>query len=202
MYRNALDTVVVTVPATEPVSKVNAKLALGLTDAGSDTFVDACIAGARGYVEKETQRKLITQTHSLYIGGWPSAGQSGVDPEGAGDYIQLPFGNIQSITHIKYRDTGGTWQTWADTNYVLDNTHISGRVYAGYNIPWPTSALYVGNPIEVKFVCGYGGAGDVPPDLISAVQLAIGELFNNRRFDPKDDGLFQLLIADYRITWL
>lgn len=192
-----------TSPESEPVSINRVKEALGITDTGSDFMVEASIKGARALIESETQRRLVNQTHYLYLKDWPAAGDPNIDPLEEGDFIQLPFGNTQSITSIEYRDTDGDWQTWADTNYVLDNTGISGRVYAGYNVSWPTSVLYVGYPIRVKFICGYGVEGEgVPGDLISALLLATGELFNNRRFDPKDDGLFQQLIAPHVLYWM
>ena len=199
----AFNTTVVTEPESEPISVAAAKTALGITDEGSDTFIGICIAGARKFTESVTQRKLITQTHYLYLLEWPSAGNPDIDPTDEGDFIQLPFGYIQSITSIEYRDMDGTWTEWADTNYVLDNGWSSGRVYSGYNVSWPTSILYVGKPIRIKFVCGYGDDGDdVPEDLISAMHLVIGELFNNRRFDPKDDDLFQTFISDAILHWM
>lgn len=197
------DTVLVTGPTVEPITSTQAKTFLGITDSGSDAIIAICVAGARGKVEDITQRKLITQTHYLYLKDWPAAGDKYIDPEDQGDFIQLPFGNISSITSIEYRGTDGTWATWDASNYILDNSKLSGRVYLGYNASWPTSVLYVGNPIRVKFVCGYGAAGsNVPDALLSAIYLAIGELFNNRRFDPQDNEMFMDFVTPYILPWV
>ncbi len=61
-----------------------------------DDLLAALIETARRDVENDTSRKLITQTWDYFPKGWPS-----------GDRIKLPFGNLQAVSFIKWRDTDG-----------------------------------------------------------------------------------------------
>ena len=61
-----------------------------------DSLLTDLIETARRDVENDTSRKLITQTIDYFPKSWPS-----------GDRIKLPFGNLQSVSFIKWRDTDG-----------------------------------------------------------------------------------------------
>ena len=125
-----------TAPTVEPLTTEIAQGVLGITDTGSNTLIDACIAGAREFVEDTIQRKLITQTWYCYLNEWPAAGHPDVDPIDTGDFIQLPFGNAQSVTKVEYRTTDGTWT--ASPSGVITyqwyngETPIVGEVAATY----------------------------------------------------------------------
>jgi len=61
-----------------------------------DDMLDDLIETARRDVENDTSRKLITQTWDYFPKDWPK-----------GDRIKIPFGNLQSVSFVKWRDTDG-----------------------------------------------------------------------------------------------
>ncbi|MFH2075423.1 MAG: phage head-tail connector protein, partial [Pseudomonadota bacterium] len=68
----------------------------------------------------------------------------------------LPFGALQSVTHVKYTDTDGTQTTRSTDEYNVDTDSDPGRIQLDYGYSWPSASLHPKNPIEVQFVCGYG----------------------------------------------
>jgi|GEM_PF-317020 len=62
-----------------------------------DDLLNAIITAAREYVEDITRRALLTQTWDYYLNGFPST-----------NAFKLPFGNLASVTHIKYTESDGT----------------------------------------------------------------------------------------------
>lgn len=128
------------------------------------------IAMAREDVESYTRRALISQTWTMYLDDWPS-----------GRSIELPLGNLQSVTHVKYTDTAGDQSTWSSDDYVVDTYGITGRIIPGYGLSYPSVTLGVSSAIEIKFVCGYGdAASDVPGGLRQAVLDTIADHYENR----------------------
>ena len=69
-----------TAPAVEPITKAEAYLQERLTPTGSplshpeDALIDIYIAGARQWAELKTRRALITQTWTMKMDRFPSAG--------------------------------------------------------------------------------------------------------------------------------
>ena len=165
-----MQAIVQTGPAVEPISTAQAKTHLRITHSDDDTYIDTLIATAREYCERFTWRKLISQTWKMFLTDWPD-----------GDVIQIPFGELQSVTHLKYKDTDGDQTTWGAANYIVDTDSALGRIVLAYSITWPTTELYPSNPIEIQFVCGYGDAGsDLPAPLIQAMKILIADYYENR----------------------
>jgi len=89
-----------------------------------DDLLNDLIETARRDVENDTGKKLITQTIDYFPKGWPS-----------GDRIKIPFGNLQSVSFIKWRDTDGV-----ETN--LTKTIIKD-----------ISSIYFKNPLNFASSC-------------------------------------------------
>ena len=106
-----------------------------------DDYLKDLIASAIDHVEQITGRRLITQTWLYYLEDWPE-----------GDYIVLPFGKLQSITHIKYTDIDSAQTTWSSAEYAAEITSDPGRVVLEYGYTWPSTNLHPSNPIEIKFI--------------------------------------------------
>jgi uncharacterized phiE125 gp8 family phage protein len=168
-------TVLKTAPADYPISMAQAKehlnIVTGWTD--DDDVVKALIATATKKVEQFLRRRLITQTWYAYYDAWPRS-----------RYIVLPFGQLQSVTSIKYTDTGSTQTNWTTVSPAEYNTDIAsdpGRVTLEYGYPWPEYSLHPQNPIEIEFLCGYGTAGsDVEEMILHGIKIAIDDLYNHR----------------------
>lgn len=137
------------------------------------------IKTSRLNVEFDTGRKLVTQTWDYFIQGWPSE-----------DRIKIPFGNLQSVTYIKWKDTDGTETTLtATTDYLVElNGDQCGFIVLPYGGTWPSGTLYPSKPISIRFVCGYGVAADVPVQFKQAIKRKCTNLYMNKGDDTKGQG--------------
>lgn len=130
-----------------------------LTDLITDGRVD---------VENITRRALLTQTWDYYLDEWPE-----------GDAIKLPFGNLASVTSVKYTDSDGTQTTMTVTTEYLVETNGEGigRIVLPYGESWPSFTPYPSNPIVIRFVCGWTTAALVPKNIKRAVKLACEDAY-------------------------
>jgi len=144
-----MKTTLVTAPAYMPITLADVKAHLRVEDAFTtdDSYIQSLIFQAVDEVESILNRKLITQTWKYFLDDWPD-----------GDDIVLPYGKLQSVTHVYYTDSDGTQQTDFDENdeWTSDTDSDPGRVILKYGESWPSTTLAYENPIEIQFVCGYG----------------------------------------------
>lgn len=161
-----------TPPAKLPIELKEAKQHLNLPPGWTedDEVLKAMQQTATKKVEQFLRRRLITQTWYAYYDNWPHD-----------DSIILPFGQLQSVTSVKYTNTAGTQTTWSTDEYNTDTDRDPGRVIQEYGYPWPDYDLHPQNPIVIEFVCGYGNSGSDVEDMIRhAIKLTIDDLYNNR----------------------
>jgi uncharacterized phiE125 gp8 family phage protein len=115
-------------------------------------------------------RKLIVQTVTEYFDGWPS-----------GRALVLPYGQLQSVTSLRYRDENGDWQTVSTSDYVVETADDPGRIVLDDDASWPSETLYESKPVEVVYSCGYGSmAGDVPAAIRRGIMLMVNEAYESR----------------------
>ena len=168
-----METVLKTAPVKEVITLDQAKrhLNIELEDTVHDDYISqSLIPTARAYIENLCWRKFITQSWYAYLDDWPK-----------GDYIELPYGNLQSVTTIKYTDSDNSESTWSSAEYIVGTNYERGRVTLEDGYTWPNVVLYPSSPIEIDFTCGYGAAASSVPDCIKqAIKLAISDLFENR----------------------
>lgn len=193
-----METILMTAPATEPVSlsEIKRHVRIHEDDIDEDLYLSNLISVAREQVESITWRKLITQTWYAYLPDWP-----------CGDYIELPFGSLQSVTTVKYTDVDGDESTWSSAEYIVGTDYQKGRVTLADGYTWPNETLYPSNPIEVEFVCGYGAASDVPYPLRHAIKIMVSELFENREISVvgvsfQNFDTINNLLSNYRLNEL
>lgn len=170
--------VLATGPVIEPITKAELKLHLHFDssriDAESDIeddLLDDIIQATREHIEDTTRRALLTQTWDLYLGRWP-----------AGDAIKLPFGNLQSVTHVKYTDTDGVQTTLTvSTDYTVEtNGDQCGRIVLPYGGSWPSASLAPSNPIVIRFVAGWTAADALPSKIRTPMKMICHDLYENR----------------------
>ena len=168
-----METALKTAPTLEVITLDQAKrhLNIELEDTYHDDYISqSLIPTARSYIENLCWRKFITQSWYAYLDDWPK-----------GDYIELPYGNLQSVTTIKYTDTDNSQSTWSSAEYIVGTNYERGRVTLEDGYTWPNVVLYPSSPIEIDFTCGYGSTrADVPECLKQAIKIVISELFENR----------------------
>lgn len=139
-----MEKILVVGPSAFPVSLAEAKANLNISHSNDDDLIYSLIAAATLEAEQFLRRKLVSQTWKIYLDEFPAT-----------DYIKLPFGQLRSVTAIKYTDSDGDETTWSSDDYIVDTVSEPGRIVLGYGKNWPTSDLYPSNPIEIEFVCGF-----------------------------------------------
>lgn len=162
----------VTDSAIEPLLKDTVKdhlrLVRGYTD--EDDLLDNLIKASRGWAENYTGRAFINQTWRFYLDEFPWD-----------NYIELPKGTLQSVTHLKYTDSGETQSTFSSSDYTVDTASEPGRIVLDYGQSWPSVNLWPTNPIEIEYVAGYGSARtNIPMQIRQAMLLLIGHWYENR----------------------
>lgn len=158
--------VLVTPPAEEPVSLVETKGRLRITETGEDSSINSMISTAREWAEKFTQRALITQTWDYKLDAFA-------------DTMEIPLPPLQSVTSVKYLDTAGVEQTLANTEYTVDTAAERGLVRLAYGKSWPATRVQA-NAVTIRFIAGYGAAAAVPSTIKDACLLFVGELYARR----------------------
>lgn len=162
---------------------------------GDDDYLTRLITVAREEVESYTRRALISQTWLMYLDDWPG-----------GRSIELPFRNLQSVTHVKYTDSAGDQSTWSSDDYDVDTDSTVGRILPGYGKSYPSVTRTPSNPIEIKFICGYGDArSNLPEGLRQAVLVIMSDYYENREttyvgpYTYKENKLASRLMDRYTI---
>lgn len=160
---------IVTPPVAQPVTIAEVGLHLGIFDTEPhEDLLALYIKTATALCEQILQRKLITQTWKMWLDHWP------VD-------IKVFFGDLQSVTHVKYTDRDGDRFTVDPLIYTVDTSSVPGRIVLNSGECWPTDTLHKVNPIEVQFVTGYGAtAANVPDDIRNALLLTVAHFEANR----------------------
>ncbi|MGB1215402.1 MAG: head-tail connector protein [Pikeienuella sp.] len=159
---------VVSEPAVEPLTLDQAKAALRVVDSAEDDLITALIVSARRSVEARVRHRLITQTVELTL-----------DQFGA--TVPLPVWPVQSVQSVEYNDSAGADQTLASSAYRLVTSGKPARLAPVYQGVWPTVRADF-DAVRIQLVVGYGDAASaVPADLVAALRLVLGDLYENRQ---------------------
>lgn len=136
-----------------------------------DNWLNDAIQAAREDVEDTTRRALLTQTWCYYLDRFPDK-----------NYIVIPFGNLQSVTSVKYKDSDGTETTMTvTTDYLVElNGAGTGRIVLPYGKSWPSFVPYPSNPVTIEFVCGWTAASLIPKKIKTACLMICADLYANR----------------------
>jgi uncharacterized phiE125 gp8 family phage protein len=160
-------------PTQEPLTlaEIKGALRIGSDVTAEDEYITLIARAVREDVELYTGRKLLTQTWDTCFPGWPKE-----------NYITLPYGNLQSVTSVKYKDSDGTETTMTVTDeYLVEkNDDKKGRIVLPFGITWPTGILYPSNPITVRHVCGWTRPDLVPSRIKAVMFRLITELYVDR----------------------
>lgn len=170
-YRISDATAFVQDTVTEPITLAEAKLHLRVDHEEENTYITSLIVSARFWAENYTKRSFISRSLRLSMDWFP-------------DVILLPRGVTQSVTSIKYYDTGGVDTTLSSSVYSVDTDNEPARITLAYNQSWPDFRA-IANTIRIVWVSGYGAAATAVPDPIKqSMKLAIGHWYENREIVP------------------
>lgn len=187
-------------PAAEPVSLDEAKLHARVLYDADDTLITALIAAARRYCETAIKSALVTQTWTLMLDSFPSAGgyynrairelwpSMGGLPSGLGFYpglvpnstglIDIPLPPLQSVESVQYYDFAGTLQTVDPSTYNV-SMGTPGRIQPAYSKVWPISRPTI-DAVQITFTSGYGDATAVPENVKVAILMLVAHWYENR----------------------
>lgn len=159
----------VTPPTLKPISVAALKTHLRIDSADEDEYLAALIDVATQFVEERAWRALLTQTREIALDAWP-----------CGREVELPFSPIQSVESVKYTTTLGDEVVVALENFVLNAVCEPGKLVLRGGAGWPDGELEASAAIRVQYVCGWDEAAKIPPNLVHAVRLMCGHLYENR----------------------
>lgn len=147
-----------------PVTLDEVKAHGNISFSDDDTILAIYLSTAVAIAEKYLQRKIVTQTWKMWLDYWPPV-------------IKVMFGDLQSVTSIKYTDINDVQVTVDSDTYDVDINSVPGRIRLKYGQSWPSAVLNATNPIEIQFVTGYT---TVPPDIKNAILLTTQHFYENR----------------------
>jgi len=153
-------------PTVEPVSVAELKEHARIDHGHEDARLASLITTARLMVEKDTRRKLCTQTVVLSLDYLPS-------------YLVPDILPIQSISGVTYYDGNNTLQTLAASTYEADLYAEPVIIRPAFGQTWPTTYDRFG-AVLVTMVAGYGAASAVPEDAKQAILLLASHWVENR----------------------
>lgn len=159
-------TKLITAPDIEPVSLADVKVQSRIYNTDSDTLLQSLLDSAIAQAENITGRAVMTQTWAVIFESWAEM-----------TACVLPFGQLQSVTSVKYNDEDGESQTVSTDDYLVGGIGTDeGRIiiYSDSDFDYPD--LYEKDPITVTFVCGYT-ADKVPDTIKTAVKLLVESVF-------------------------
>ena len=150
-----LDVQIKTDLVEEPVTLYSMKEYLNVDYQSWDSLISVLISGARTKLERYTGCSFGTKTLVATF-------------QQVADNIDIPYGPIQSITHVKSIDETGVKTTLvAGTDYLVTGNNFKNIRF--YNV--------VEGPIEIEYVAGYVS---LPADLKVAIMKQVGIDFEYR----------------------
>ena len=156
-------------PALEPVTLLEAKEFIRVSDTAEDSFITTLITAARLHVQGVTGRALIAQSWRVICDSWPHD-----------RVVDLPVAPMISLSAITAYDENGTPVSLPLAQFQPETKVSPARIF----LPSPVSGAPVlrrHSGIEIDYVAGYGSAAsDVPADLTQAVLSLVGYWFENR----------------------
>jgi uncharacterized phiE125 gp8 family phage protein len=161
--------VVAVPPSVEPVTVAEAKQWARVEFPDHDTLFADLITAVRQAMEADCRMSFITQTRTVYLGGFRSTWSD----------LQLPYPPLQSIVSVKYQGFDGVLTTIDPATYRSAAGSIPGRLWLPYGIVWPITGPYP-DAVQVTYTCGYGDtAASVPMSARMAMRSLIAANYNN-----------------------
>lgn len=160
----------VTPPASEPVTLLQAKAHLRVDIPDDDQKITELITSARQHLEGMANLALLTQTWDQVMDDFPYPNYP----------IELNRWPVQSITSISYVSSAGVTSVWPSSNYIANRANIPPRVAPVYAQFWPILALQTIGNCTIRTVNGWTDPSLVPADLKQAVLMLLADWYEDR----------------------
>lgn len=184
----------VTAPANDPVTLVEAKAHLREVSSDFDTTISAFISAATDFVDGPQGylgRALIDQTWDYYLDQFPCVGHEYGRRWDTNyrwlhqAYIEIPLPPLIEVIGVYYLDANGDEQQVDASSYRVDPASDPGRIIPLNGVTWPI-AQCTPSAVRIRFRAGYVDTGnspytdDVPPAIKAAILLYMADLYANR----------------------
>ena len=186
-----MSSILLTLPAAEPLSRADAKRFIRLEHDADDDLIDALIASARREIELATRRVLVTQSWRIVLHCWPRSGR-----------VVSPVNPLKALDAVRVLDETGAADDVDTAVFTLDKASVPALIDCSrLNIPAPGRSVA---GIELDVTAGYGGAADVPAPLVQAIRLLVARNYESRDRIAPDALPFTVaaLIAPFRVMLL
>lgn len=199
-----------TQPVSEPLSLADLKSALRVTVHDFDIELKRLLRAARQQLEKDTQRRFMSQTVVMYLDDWfDYDGRYGRYDDTISSHDHSVYDSIQdyrvveireapvtSIDSVEYYDSDGNLQTLATTDYFADTVSTPARVVLKDGYHWPNVESGRPNPIQITFTAGYSNAATVPAE----ANVAIIEWVRSKRGCDDAAAKYESLVSSLQWT--
>ena len=155
--------VVTAQPASEPIALDELKRALRITVHEFDVELKREIKAAREQLEKDTQRRLVSQSVTMYLDRFSCR----ADEPDTIEIRQTPVTEVVSVKY--YRDGSDTLETMPATEYHADVISTPARIVLRDGSYWPATDYDRPNAVEIAFVAGAANASAVPAEATTAI---------------------------------
>lgn len=180
--------VLVTPPATTPVTVGDVKAQARIDFDEEDDLVTSHLAAATSYLDGHAGilgRCLVTQTWAQSFDEFPS-----------GDVIRLPFPDVSAV-EITYRDEDDAAQTLGASSYSLNADAMGAFVMLADGASWPDTYTRP-DAVTVTMTAGYGAASSVPQSIRQAVMVLAAAMYDRREGETIASPMFEAMIAPHR----
>jgi uncharacterized phiE125 gp8 family phage protein len=196
---------VTTGPTIEPITLAEAKAWLKIHPDVSedDELINSLVASARTWAERNTGRALLTQTIQEVWDCWQRCFELSIGP------LITVSPATSGVTLFEYR-VGGSYLTWAASNYTVDDVSNPGRVVVNPTAAIPNTSDTYGYPnvVRITYTVGHATAEVVDPNIKTAMLLQLGMMYENREDMPLGKSASPVarsawaLLALSRLNWL
>ncbi len=160
-----------------------------------DTDLEDAIKDGRETVENITRRGLLTQTWDYYLQEWPED-----------DFIKLPFGNLQSVSYVKWKDTDGV-----ETSLTKSLTAFAGSDVTPLTKTKVTCAAHGfsdGDIISIDGTTSYDGSWEISNVTTNTFDITMVFVANDATGTVSEDYLVETngegcgrIVLPYGGTW-
>jgi uncharacterized phiE125 gp8 family phage protein len=181
-----------TAASTQPVTLVEQKAWMKITNTTEDALITALIVAATEKAELYTNRVFVTRTFTGYLSGLACSQYE------AGLYLELRRAPLGSITTVKVTEDDSL-ETVSSDDYNVKETGAFPRIVFEEINESPDRVPY---PYQVEFVAGYGAAAAVPGAIKTAIMEAVSYWFYNRGDCGSGNelpGIAKGILGEYRI---